>query len=318
MASFEDASGSKSARHSQGVETGREGVRGLFRKCLRNARAVQRRLNLRNALTIASATHVGCLRDHNEDSIAVDGDLGIAILADGMGGYNAGEVASGMAVTELMSELKAALGNSIPDPDSAGHTADSPVTLLRDSIARTNVAIFHAGHTHPQYAGMGTTLVTTLFQDNRVAIAHVGDSRVYRLRSESFDQLTCDHSLLQEQIDSGLLARGQAHLSQSKGLLTRAVGIDRSVVPEIQIHTVLPNNVYMLCSDGLTDMVSDEEMQLVVSSLRDKLQTAADHLVRMANDNGGRDNISVILVRVLQPFPATVGFFAKVNSWIAK
>ena len=273
-------------------------------------------MSLRKPLQIASATDVGRLRDHNEDSIGVDADLGLAVLADGMGGYSAGEVASGIAVKMLMTDLKAALARKGQQPAGGNGHDPAGVALLREGIGRANASIMLAAESQSQYAGMGTTLVTALFRDDRVAVGHVGDSRLYRLRGETFEQITRDHSLLQEQLDRGLLTREQARQSQNKNLVTRALGIDPGVAPEVHVHRVLHGDIYLLCSDGLSDMVTDEDMHLVVSSLRDKLQLAADHLVRIANDNGGRDNISVILVRVLQPVPASVSFFAKIKSWI--
>lgn len=273
-------------------------------------------MSLRKALEIASATDVGRMRDHNEDSIGVDTDLGLAVLADGMGGYSAGEVASGIAVAMLMTGLRTALVRK--DPQLALQNGGEPVgvALLRDGIGRANASILQAAEGQSQYSGMGTTLVTALFHDDRVAVGHVGDSRLYRLRGDAFEQITRDHSLLQEQIDRGLLTRDQARRSQNKNLVTRALGIDPGVAVEIHVHVVLSGDIYLMCSDGLSDMVSDEDMHLALSSLRDKPQLAADHLVRIANDHGGRDNISVVLVRVLQPFPASVGFFAKIRSWI--
>jgi protein phosphatase len=188
--------------------------------------------------------------------------------------------------------------------------------LLRDGIGHANKTIFLAAEGQSQYSGMGTTLVTALFHDDRVAVGHVGDSRLYRLRGDGFEQITRDHSLLQEQIDRGLLTREQARRSHNKNLVTRALGIGPAVDAEIHLHDVLAGDIYLICSDGLSDMVPDDCMHLALSSLRDKLQLAANHLVRIANDNGGRDNISVILVRVLQPFPASAGFFAKIKSWM--
>jgi serine/threonine protein phosphatase PrpC len=271
-------------------------------------------LSLRNALQIASATDVGRLREHNEDSIGVDADVGLAVLADGMGGYSAGEVASGIAVAMLMTDLRTALARK---DALTGRSCDpAGVALLRDGIGRANASILLAAEGQSQYSGMGTTLVATLFHDDRVAVGHVGDSRLYRLRGDVFEQITRDHSLLQEQLDRGLITREQARRSQNKNLVTRALGIDPGVAAEIRVYGVLSGDIYLMCSDGLSDMVSDEDMHLALSSLRDKLQLAANHLVRIANDHGGRDNISVILVRVLRPFPASVGFFAKIKSWL--
>jgi protein phosphatase len=170
---------------------------------------------------------------------------------------------------------------------------------------------------------MGTTLVCALFHDNHITVAHVGDSRLYRYRHNKneparFEQITRDHSLLQEQIDSGMISREDARLSNNKNLVTRALGVDPTVDVEVQEHEALPGDVYLLCSDGLNDMIVDEEIQLTLSVLGNNLELAAQQLVQMANDHGGRDNISVILVRILRKFPARRGIFAWLSAWFKK
>jgi protein phosphatase len=263
-----------------------------------------------HAIEIASATHSGMVRSHNEDSIAVDASLGLAVLADGMGGYNAGEVASGIAVAMVNAEIKKALVARNGELDKA--TAEQ---LVGEQAQRANMAIFHASQSQPQYAGMGTTLVIALWHDNTVIVGHIGDSRLYRFRDDRFEQITRDHSLLQEQIDCGLITKEQARHSQNKNLVTRAVGIDVEVEAEVHTYPVLAGDIYMLCSDGLNDMVTDEDIQLTLSSLRANLPLAAEQLVQQANDNGGRDNISVILVRVRKSFPAQSGFVEQLKAW---
>jgi len=265
--------------------------------------------NLSQVLEVATATHSGMVRSHNEDSIAADAEIGLAVLADGMGGYNAGEVASGIAVAMISDEMKKLLGGAETE---AGSAED----LLSEHVARANAAIYQAAQSQPQYSGMGTTLVVALWHDNKMAVGHVGDSRLYRLRGETFEQVTRDHSLLQEQIDSGMITREQARFSQNKNLVTRAVGIDAEVETEVHTYPVQPGDIYLLCSDGLSDMVTDEDIQLTLSSLQANLSLAAEQLVQQANDNGGRDNISVILVRVLKDFPARrAGWLNKLRAW---
>jgi protein phosphatase len=163
---------------------------------------------------------------------------------------------------------------------------------------------------------MGTTLVASLFYDNRVLVAHLGDSRLYLMRDGELRQVTRDHSLLQEQIDSGLLTVEQAKNAQHKNLVTKALGIDPSVEPEIHEYPTQPGDIYLLCSDGLCDMVEDEEIGATLRALGANLKLAAQQLVQMANDNGGRDNVSVILVRVLREFPGARGVIAKVFAWL--
>jgi protein phosphatase len=246
------------------------------------------------------------VRSHNEDNHAVDAAAGFVIVADGMGGYNAGEVASEMAVAQLSSSLSAALAG-----------AADPAELIKREVEQINAAIHAASLAQPQCAGMGTTLVAALFHDSRVTVAHVGDSRLYRCRGERFEAITRDHSLLQEQIDGGLISPEEAALSQNKNLVTRALGVGPAVGVEVNGHDTLPGDLYLLCSDGLNDMVSDQDIAQALRANPGKLQAAAQQLVQMANDNGGRDNVTVILARVLDA-PAAQGVLARLSGWIRK
>jgi len=242
-----------------------------------------------------SATDTGRARNNNEDSVAVDEASHLVVLADGMGGYNAGEVASGMAT----SFIKAELGRWLAE--ASDNASDTDVRRAMDiCVDNANRAIFNAANSNPQYAGMGTTLVVGVFRDGRLLMGHVGDSRGYRLRGGRLAQITHDHSLLQEQIDSGLITAEQAAFSANKNLVTRAVGVEDTVLLETHLHDVLPGDTYLLCSDGLSDMLDDESIaQLLQSS--DALTEVAAALVDAANDAGGKDNISVVLARVRGP-----------------
>ena len=271
-------------------------------------------VNLGTALEIVTATDPGMVRSHNEDSIGTDAEIGLAVLADGMGGYNAGEVASGIAVAMLNTEMKQAFESHEPHAvDAVGETLAEK--FVRENSAKANAAIYQTAKSQPQYAGMGTTLVVALFFDNRMTVGHIGDSRLYRLRGETFEQVTRDHSLLQEQIDSGMITKEQARYSQNKNLVTRAVGIDPEVETEIHTYSVEPGDIYLLCSDGLSDMVQDDDIHSTLSTLQSNLPLAAKQLVQLANDSGGRDNISVILVRVIEDFAVPTGWFAKFKAW---
>jgi len=274
--------------------------------------------DLSKALEMASATHTGMVRAHNEDSIGIDPNIGLAVLADGMGGYNAGEVASGIAVALITKETRDTVSRIPPYEKDRGDGELTAVKILRNVTARANGSIFQAANSQPQYAGMGTTLVVALLCDNHITIAHVGDSRLYRLRDDEFAQLTRDHSLLQEQIDSGMITKEMARRSQNKNLVTRAVGIEPEVEADINTFEAHEGDTYLLCSDGLNDMVEDEDIYLTLSSLSANLPLAANQLVQMANDNGGRDNISVILVRVKKPFPAARGWLSRLKTWFGK
>jgi serine/threonine protein phosphatase PrpC len=275
-------------------------------------------MKITEALEILSQTHPGMVRSHNEDSVACEPACGLVVLADGMGGYNAGEVASGIAVSVVVTEISHRLLNASPVEGGEKNGEELGVSLLRDNIQKANASIFHAAQSQPQYAGMGTTIVSGLFYDNRVAVGHVGDSRMYRLRGEVLETITRDHSLLQEQIDSGMISIEDARLSKNKNLVTRAVGIDADVEPEIHVHDVLVGDIYLLCSDGLNDMVEDDDIQSTLFALQSNLPLAANQLIQMANDNGGRDNVSVILVKVKGKFAVPRYWLAQLLSWFEK
>ena len=274
--------------------------------------------DLNRALDIATATHTGMVRAHNEDSIGNDPAIWLAVLADGMGGYNAGEVASGIAVTLISKETRETLAQVAPYELDRTSGKPMAVKILGNIIARANGSIYQAANSQPQYAGMGTTLVVALLADNHINVAHVGDSRLYRLRGDELTQLTRDHSLLQGQIDSGMITKEMARRSQNKNLVTRAVGIEPEVEADINTLEALEGDTYLLCSDGLCDMVDDEDILLTLTSLNANLPLAANQLVQMANDNGGRDNISVILIRIRKPFPAARGLLSRLKTWFGK
>ena len=270
------------------------------------------------ALEIFSQSHPGMVRSHNEDSIACEPAYGLVVLADGMGGYNAGEVASGIAVSVVVTEVSHRLQNASPIDRDEISGEEIGVLLLRDNILKANASIYYAAESQPQYSGMGTTIVSGLFYDNRLAVGHVGDSRMYRLRGEVLEAITRDHSLLQEQIDGGIISVEDARLSKNKNLVTRAVGIDAEVVPEIHVLDVLVGDIYLLCSDGLNDMVGDDDIQATLYAMQGNLPLAASQLIQMANDNGGRDNVSVILVKVKGKFPVPRGWLARLLAWFEK
>src|SRR5688500_8056919 len=274
-------------------------------------------MDLTQALEIAASTDPGMVRSHNEDSIAADAANGLVVLADGMGGYNAGEVASGMATTVIVTEMRQLLTGVKPHDVDQATSEEVAARLVREQVLKANTSIYQAAQSQPQYAGMGTTLVVCLFYDNRVLVAHLGDSRLYVLRDGKFKQVTRDHSLLQEQIDSGIITAEQAKKAAHKNLVTKALGIDPTVEPEIHEYPTRIGDVYLLCSDGLCDMVEDEDIAMTLQTLgKGNLKLAAQHLVQMANDNGGRDNVSVILVRVLREYPGRRGVMGKVFGWL--
>jgi serine/threonine protein phosphatase PrpC len=274
-------------------------------------------IDFTTAIEMVTCTDSGRVRSHNEDSVLVNPRFGLAVLADGMGGYNAGEVASGMATTVLGSELVSAFKERSPQEVNANGLTWAHEVLV-DVIGRTNAAIHTAAQTHSKYAGMGTTLVMVQFFDNRLAVAHVGDSRLYRLRGDTLERLTRDHSLLQEQIDSGMITPEQARYSMNKNLVTRGLGVEMTVDTEVNEYGALPGDIYLLCSDGLNDMVEDDVIAMIMSASSSNLPMCASQLVQKANDNGGRDNVSVILAKIKEPFPALYasgGWKGHLKSW---
>lgn len=271
-------------------------------------------MSLRAKIKFAEITDTGKVREHNEDAIGSNADIGLMVLADGMGGYNAGEVASGIAVqtiTELATEGATREKRNEIDP-TTGLMRQSIV--LRDAVARANKIIFQTAQSQTHCEGMGTTLVTAMFYDNKVSIAHVGDSRAYRLRSDKFEQLTLDHSLLQELVDRGFYSEEEAQRSTNRNYVTRALGVEPSVEVEVHEFDVLPNDVYLLCSDGLPDMVEDEDIHLTISTFNASLDVVGQQLVQLTNDHGGRDNVSVMLAQVLESFAARRGLIARLSG----
>ena len=233
----------------------------------------------------------GLLRDNNEDAVTFDAETRLAVLADGMGGYNAGEIASNMTTTFIKTELVRWLSEV---GKRAG--AKEVKRAMEICVDNANRSVFNSANSNPQYSGMGTTLVLAVFQETRVIVGHVGDSRCYLFRGGELYQITRDHSLLQEQLDAGLITPEEAAVSLNKNLVTRALGVEESVALEAHEHPLEPNDLYLLCSDGLTDMVNDGQIAKILA-LQEPLETKATRLVETANANGGRDNISVLLVQ---------------------
>ncbi len=239
---------------------------------------------------ICAQTDPGLMRDNNEDAVAFDAASRLCMLADGMGGYNAGEVASGMAVAFIKSEM----GRWLCQADQQAN-AKEVRRALEICVENANHSIFNAASSNPQYAGMGTTLVVGVFQDTRLLLGHIGDSRCYRLRGQEFEQITKDHSLRQEQIDAGLITPEQALTASNRNLVTRALGVEDTVLLEVNEHRIEGDDLYLMCSDGLSDMVADETIAAIVLA-SGTLEQKAERLIAAANEAGGFDNISVLLV----------------------
>ena len=248
------------------------------------------------SLEIVARTDPGLLRTVNEDSIATVEELGLLVLSDGMGGYQSGDVAANLTTQVMVEGLTREL-------QKLGKHGD-PAAVIEHIVKTANKAIYLEGQRRAQSAPdgqpqlMGSTLALLLFRDNRVILAHVGDSRIYRLRDARLELLTHDHSLLQEQIDLGILSADAATTSHNRHLVTRGLGLMPDVDVALDETDTLPGDIYLLCSDGLNDMVDNDDIELVLATLQANLPLAARQLVMIANDNGGEDNISVILAKV--------------------
>ena len=240
-------------------------------------------------------TDPGRARSNNEDSVAFDESTALMVLADGMGGYNAGEIASGMATAFIKSELSRWLSEA-----GDGASLREVRRAMEICVDNANLSIFNSANSNTQYAGMGTTLVVGVFRHDKLLLGHIGDSRCYLYRSGTLVQVTKDHSLLQEQMDAGLITPEQAATSSIKNLVTRALGVEEMVMLEINEHHVEVGDLYVMCSDGLSDMVSDSTIAKIIGE-KTGLNELAGQLIDAANGNGGRDNISVILAEIGGP-----------------
>lgn len=247
-------------------------------------------------LEVVALTDPGRVRAHNEDAVDVVVDLGLVILADGMGGYNAGEIASKMTVDIIKNSISKKFNNSWT-PEFIRQSA-LLARWLEDAIQLANSEVITASENNAEYAGMGTTVVAGIYYQDNLVIAHVGDSRAYRFRNGVLEQLTHDHSVLQAQIDAGLISAESAQYSPIKNLITRAVGAQYDIDVEIRDYQTHADDLYLFCSDGLSDMLLHEDIYAIISNYSSQLDQCAQVLVDSANANGGRDNISVILLRI--------------------
>ena len=268
-------------------------------------------MNLQDKIAIIGLTDTGMIRKKNEDAIGFDSALGLIVLADGMGGHRGGEIASSMSVDAILDVLQRQLPkikSGRTDPES-GFSLES--VCVQEAIETANDQVFQAADENPEHFGMGTTVVVLLYYNNTFSLGHVGDSRCYRLRADKLEQITKDHSLLQELIDRGFYTVEEARNSRNKNLVTRALGIGPQVNVDMQEDIVLKNDIYLLCSDGLTDLVEDEYIYLTIKRFSDNLEEAAKQLITKANENGGKDNISVMLCRIDNDFSVGKGWFTK-------
>lgn len=241
----------------------------------------------KHKIRIAWKTDTGRVRQNNEDSLLVDEDLGVLIVADGMGGHQGGEVASAMAVDTILSFLKESR-TDVEGADQVGETIVKAVQQAHEEIC-TRAA------DNPELNGMGTTVVLALCRDEDVHIAHVGDSRAYLIHGQEISQLTKDHSVVSEMLMSGQITPKEARRHPLRNVITRSLGSPDSAGPDVQCHNWEQGDYLLICSDGLTNMVKDPEIKKLVLKHASDVRAACEALVEEANANGGKDNITVIL-----------------------
>ncbi|MBQ7656981.1 MAG: Stp1/IreP family PP2C-type Ser/Thr phosphatase [Clostridia bacterium] len=231
----------------------------------------------------AARTHIGNVRASNQDALLVlPGVYGVYGVADGMGGHKAGDVASKMAV----SVVERLLRNQAPSPK-----------LLQSAIEEANALIYEEQLNNPDYSGMGTTMTLIWEDDDRVLLGHVGDSRAYRVRKKSISQVSRDHSMVAEMVRKGLITEEEARVHPYRNIITRALGTAETIEVDVEELDKQPGDLYLLCSDGLSEYIRDEEM-LYLLRKHPSLEEAADVLLNLALEGGGRDNISVVLAEV--------------------
>ncbi len=248
----------------------------------------------------AAQTDVGMKRTHNEDSFLVNAELGLFVVADGMGGHAGGETASRVAVTTIEQEMLQAWEK---DPEVFAHPGELEETpladLMRDSLEAACAAVYHTARANPALDGMGTTSVTLLCREGLAVAGHVGDSRLYMIRGDHIQQISEDHSLVHEQVKAGLLTEEQAKQSRLKNIITRSIGYEEDVLVDVFGVRLEAGDLLLLCTDGLSNLVTDEEVKSVFETL--PLAAVPQKLIDLANAGGGDDNITVVVVQVEEP-----------------
>ncbi len=244
-------------------------------------------------------TDVGRKRELNEDSFAVLDEERVFVVADGMGGHNAGEVASSIAIETIVNFFRASKEDEdMTWPYKMDPNLSIEANKLKVGIKFANRKIFRVAQGNASYSGMGTTIVAMLLLENGpLYIAHVGDSRCYRYADGAISQVTEDHSLVNEYVKAGQLTPEQARNFPHKNVIMRALGMKENVLVDVLERPVSKGEIYFACSDGLSDMVTDDDMAAILAESKN-LREAADKLIDRANANGGKDNISVVLLRI--------------------
>ncbi|HAM39570.1 MAG: hypothetical protein A2474_05495 [Elusimicrobia bacterium RIFOXYC2_FULL_34_12] len=259
---------------------------------------------MKEIITAYGKTDQGLIRKNNEDNFSVSEDINLFLVADGMGGHASGQVASKMAVDIVKEQMEHGFkNNKIEDYfASMGPTKSKYANYLVNCLKIANNAIFEASQNYPQNSGMGTTIVASLIIDGKLIIAHVGDSRLYLIRDNDINPLTTDHSVVMEQVRRGLITLEQASKSDIQNILTRALGIEKTVNADVSEMPLNNDDYILLCSDGLLRMVPDEQILKTINEFKEP-NLICEKLVSMANDAGGRDNITIIVVNIKKGVP---------------
>lgn len=238
-------------------------------------------------MEIFAKTHTGMVRDNNEDFFVYDDNLNFFVVADGIGGHNAGEVASELACSIILDNLKKHYDDY----------SDKLPLILSKSIEKANKAVYMKSLENDKFEGMGTTITLGILSDNIVYAAHVGDSRMYKLNEGKIEQVTRDHTLVNELLKNGSITTEEARVHPQRNIITKAVGSSEKLIVDIFELEVEEGNVLLLCSDGLTDTTTDEEILDIINASSD-YDDACERLVNKANNSGGADNITVMLVKI--------------------
>lgn len=263
-------------------------------------------------INVGGSTHTGLIRQNNEDAFQIEPSLNLYVLSDGIGGEEHGEIASALAVETVVNHCLEAENHRAaplfvePRPDLSDRT-----NRLLSAVTLANRKICDAAAGQASRARMGATIVAAWLQAERLSLVHVGDSRAYLLRGGSLEQLTADHSLVAEQVRRGVLTPQEAETSQLQSVLIRALGSEERVEADADEHLLLEGDTLLLCSDGLTRMVTDPEIASTLMMVEDP-QAAVERLITLANDYGGHDNVTAIVVRAL---PGHAGIFEKIRRW---
>ena len=258
-------------------------------------------------IEFAAVTDIGKVREKNEDDVLISSDLGLGVVADGMGGHSAGEIASNIAVSVLAETIRKVNNGQLKIPDNFLAKLDSTERKLLMAANLANAAIFSTAQSSEIYRMMGTTLTGVLFDKDSAIAVHVGDSRLYLFRDGKIVQITTDHSLAMEHVRRGLLTRAEADRSKIQNVLTRAMGIKKNIEFDLLKFPVKEGDTLLLCSDGLYKGLSEADMgTLLEAGKHTSIVKLCKHLVRVSNEKDGQDNISAVLIKILPPRKVTL------------